>query len=372
MNNVHEEAPVLFRTRWVLSYLRGPLTREHLKTLCAPAKATSAAKAKGKKPKVKKGGERPLLGPGIEERFAPPTVRIGEGETLVYRPALFSEARVHYANARAKVDTWEELAVFTPFLDGFDDPVWDEAAIAVDAGQLDLEPEDGAGFDSLPSDASQPKSYTKWGKELKAHLYKERPLVLFKSPTYKLISEPGEAEGDFRVRVGHAAREKRDVEVEKLRDRYARRLAQAKERIRKAHERVGVQEEQLSQKKKDSWISMGSSLLGALFSRKLKSTGNVGRASSAAKSLGRASKEKADVERAMRDLEAQKEKLAVLEGDLAEKITEVQEKYNGEDVVVDEIIVRPRKSDLAVSEPVLVWTPWRVGARGVAQPAFDA
>ena len=387
LNNVHEEAPVLFRTRWVLSYLRGPLTRDHVKTLCA-AQAASAApvdatakrgsKAAKKKAKVRKGGERPLLPPGIEESFAPVSVDPGEGERLVYRPALFADARVHYANARAKVDTWDELAVVAPFLDGDDDPVWEEAALALrnggaaDGPDLAEDPEEGASFETLPSAAAKKTSYTRWGKELKNHLYQNRPLVLYKSPTYKLTSTPGQTEGDFRAQVALAAREKRDVEVEKLRDRYANRLTRAKEAIRKAEERLGVQEEQLSQKKKEGWISMGSSLLGALFSRKLKSTGNVGRASRAAKSLGRTAKEKSDVERAERELEAKRETLVGLEADLAEKVHDVQERFSGDDVVLEEVLVRPRKSDLVVSKPVLVWTPWCVGARGAAVPAFRA
>src|SRR5690606_17255359 len=30
MNNVHEDEPVVFHTRWALSFLRGPLTREQI------------------------------------------------------------------------------------------------------------------------------------------------------------------------------------------------------------------------------------------------------------------------------------------------------------------------------------------------------
>jgi hypothetical protein len=33
MNNVHEDAPRVFETRWAMSYLRGPLTRDQIKTL---------------------------------------------------------------------------------------------------------------------------------------------------------------------------------------------------------------------------------------------------------------------------------------------------------------------------------------------------
>ena len=42
MNNVHEDQPVVFQTRWTLSYLRGPLTREQIQTLMAPRKQAAA------------------------------------------------------------------------------------------------------------------------------------------------------------------------------------------------------------------------------------------------------------------------------------------------------------------------------------------
>jgi hypothetical protein len=38
MNNVHEDKPVVFQTRWAMSYLRGPLTREQIQTLVASRK----------------------------------------------------------------------------------------------------------------------------------------------------------------------------------------------------------------------------------------------------------------------------------------------------------------------------------------------
>ncbi len=38
MNNVHDERPVVFQTRWTLSYLRGPLTREQIQTLMTARK----------------------------------------------------------------------------------------------------------------------------------------------------------------------------------------------------------------------------------------------------------------------------------------------------------------------------------------------
>ncbi|HZJ71641.1 MAG TPA: ATP-binding protein, partial [Planctomycetota bacterium] len=39
MHNVHEDAPVVFESRWALSYLRGPLTRQQIKTLMDPRRS---------------------------------------------------------------------------------------------------------------------------------------------------------------------------------------------------------------------------------------------------------------------------------------------------------------------------------------------
>ena len=43
MNNVHEDHPVVFETRWAMSYLRGPLTRAQIKTLMDARRGAPAA-----------------------------------------------------------------------------------------------------------------------------------------------------------------------------------------------------------------------------------------------------------------------------------------------------------------------------------------
>jgi hypothetical protein len=40
-------------------------------------------------------------------------------------------------------------------------------------------------------------------------------------------------------------------------------------------------------------------------------------------------------------------------------------------VPLREVAVTPRKSDLAIGEVALVWTPWRRGADGFPAPAFE-
>ena len=50
MNNVHEDSPVVFESRWAMSYLRGPLTRDQIKKLMdgkRPAVTTAARASTG-------------------------------------------------------------------------------------------------------------------------------------------------------------------------------------------------------------------------------------------------------------------------------------------------------------------------------------
>src|SRR5579872_5882039 len=113
MNNVHENQPVVFQTRWALSYLRGPLTREQIQGLMAPRKALAKTSAFDVERSLSPGTsvskaalpgatQRPVLPPEIQEFFMATRDRPVAGSTLVYQPALFGSARVHYVQSKSK------------------------------------------------------------------------------------------------------------------------------------------------------------------------------------------------------------------------------------------------------------------------------
>ena len=134
----------------------------------------------------------------------------------------------------------------------------------------------------------------KLARALRSHLRRARPLALPRCKALRLVAEPGETEGDFRVRVQQALREKRDEALDKLEKRWAPRLARAEKRVRTRAQAVERQREQRSGAAVSAVISVGATVLGALFGRRV-GTGTVGRAASAAarrgsrKSTGRSS-----------------------------------------------------------------------------------
>ncbi len=369
MRNVHEDAPVVFQTRWALSYLSGPVTREQIRQLAGepPARADRAAPTSPAPEPVK----RPVVPPGVVERFLPVTRKAPDGGTLLYRPALAAEANLHYARASAALDRWERVALLAP-LSGDAGSPWEGAASAEGAlPDLETEPEAGSAFAALPAAAAREASYARWKKQLAARLYQERPLSLYTSRAPRLVSRPGEREAEFRGRLRDLLREQRDLEVSKLQRRYAPRLAALQDRIQRAERRVQKESEQYRDQKLQTAISIGATVLGALFGRKLGSASNVGRATTAARGAGRAARERGDVARAEDRVEDLRQQLADLESRFEEDAAELERSASPDALAIEETCIAPRKSDLAVDPVLLAWTPWWVDRDGVAEPAYE-
>ncbi len=385
MNNVHEDAPVLFNTRWVLSYLRGPLTRQQIRILMkdrreealqqsrVPARSNAAQKMEQTvavaKPTER---QRPVVPADITESFFPVRRRAGREAKLVYRPALVGTAELHYANSPLDLDHWSRVACLTPLHDDLAANVWAEATTLENAKpEFASRPDPDAEFAELPSAASKSKMYTTWERRFKTHLYRTFPLTMWKSIKPKVISEAGESERDFTLRVRDAARERRDLELEKLRNKYAPRLERIQDRIERAKEKLSKQKAQYSEKKGSTLISIGTTILGAMFGRKVKSVGTVGRAATTARRAGSARKEKLDVEVAKKQLIEQQEKLAELEAKFTQDLAEKRTALDPDEVEYDEKTVAPRKSDITIGRVALTWLPYWVGRDGIAEPAFE-
>ena len=380
MSNAHEDAPVLFQTRWALSYLSGPLTGGQITRLNAGrADRSSAEMAKPATPAARTDEvthdpptpSRPTIPTGISERFLRVMHPVLNEERLVYRPALGATATLHYANTRARVDEWQDVTMLARLTKTATSP-W-TAAVECQAPTLMFDPEPiaGATFSRLPAKAANARSYAKWKKMLAGHLYRERPLRLWQCRKPPVVSNPGESEGDFKIVLRAAVREQRDLAVEKLRHRYAPKLARLQERIRAAEQRVEVEESQYSQKRAQTAISIGATVVGALFGRKLGSLGNVGRATTAMRGAGRAARERGDIARAKEKAGVLRTQLKELEQKFEDDIEALEGTIDIDALDVSEMRVACRKTDLDIQPLMVVWTPWRVGPEGIAEPAYD-
>ncbi len=378
LNNVHDDEPVVFETRWVMSYLRGPLTRDQIKVLMDPRREQAAARVQAMEtaagaPAVRAApaasrSEQPMLGPSIPQHFVPLRGSAAPGHELVYEPMVLAAGRVLFADRKTKLETSEELVTLTPLSTAAVALDWADAMEAdLDLGDLGDGPEGAARYGELPGAATKKASYAAWKREFKDWLYRNRTLELYKSLLLKEYSRPGESEHDFRLRLSQEAREARDKALEKLRKKYAPKLATLQERVRRAEQAVEREAEQAKDAKLQTAISVGATLLGAMLGRKAVSRSSVGRATTAARGVGRSMKQAQDVHRARATVEATVERLAELEAEFEAETEQIREKYDPALEDLETVVVRPKKKDIAVQLVALAWAPhWQRGGEVAA------
>jgi hypothetical protein len=370
MRNVHEDAPVLMKTRWALSYLRGPLTGPEIARVMAsrksqPAAATAAAPARAATPAA----SRPAIGAGISEYFLTATKGAGP---VIYKPMVAGFGKLHYIDSKLALDEWQTSGWLAPFDDGGGNASWEDSANDVNLkSRLGSAPAADAEYGELPGAALRATSYAGWAKGLQAHLYETARAHLFVCDQFKLASKAGESEGDFRARLALAAREKRDAAVAELRQRWQAKLLQLQDQVRRAQERREREQSQLNQQRLQTAVNVGSSILGALFGRKALSSRNINSVGTAARSASRWGRESQDVDRATESVEVLQQRLAEAQREVEAEVARLASTLDAANVTLRAIEVPARKSDIAVGEVALVWTPWRKGADGFPAPAYD-
>ena len=380
LNNVHEDAPEVFQTRWTLSYLRGPLTRTQIKQLMDPIKRERPAEA-GQSTGTPVAStpahgtphaQRPMLPPEVPQYFVPLRGRQPEGHALVYQPMVLGVAQVRVVDNKAAVDVTDPLTLLTPLTEGAVPVEWDHATI-VDLAVADLErdPAGGAQFATLPAAAGKAKQFDGWKNDLSDWLFRTQKVELFRSPSTKALSMPGEPERDFRVRLQQAGREQRDQQSEVLRKKYSPKIVALQDRIRRAEQMVERQQAESRSSQIQAAISVGATILGAFLGRKAISAGNIGKATTAIRGAGRAMKESKDVSQAEDNVAALQQQLAALEAEFKAEADALAAATDPLTEKLETLSLKPSKSNISIKLVALVWVPhWRA-ADGTSLPAWS-
>jgi len=306
-------------------------------------------------------GTRPLVPAEVTQYFIPVRSSQPAGHELIYRPMAIGACDIHFADTKAGVDASQQAAFLAEITQ---DPIpvdW-EAAVETDLDPNDLEktPRELAGFLDLPQAAARAKSYVTWGKGLADFVYRKRTIDLLKSNYYGRFSKADEGERDFRVRLQQLVREERDAEVERLRQKYSPRINVLEDRIRRAEQTISREQAEAGGAKIDTMLSIGSTVLGALFGRKTLSATNIGRAASSVRSAGRAVRQSQDIGRAQETLESYTEQLQGIQAEFDAEIEALKSRNDPATERFDVVQIKPKKKDISVKLIALAWAPvWR-------------
>jgi hypothetical protein len=366
LHNVHDDRLVTFQTRWTLSYLRGPLSRDQIRVLmgsrannepAAPPAPDSGAAPARTRPSVAGAAsdQLPVLPPGIQQFFIP-TVS-GSSKPQVYSPVILGAARLGFSDAKLGVEATRDVMFAAPIGTGPVAVDWAGASrLDVAVADLKRQPETGASFQTVPSPASQPKSYPLWEKAFKQWLTQNERVELLRHRETGLTSRTDETEGDFKVRVHDAARASRDQAVEAVRQKYAAKQAALAERLRRAESAMARESEQSLQQKIQTGVSIGATLVGALFGRRTISVGTLGRATTAARGVGRTMKEAGDVQRASETADAVRAQAKELDDQIREEAQAIAATFERAPIF-ERVTLLPGRGQVSVQLVALGWDP---------------
>jgi len=373
LHNVNEERPEVFATRWVMSYLAGPLTREQIRRLVAgraPAAAPDAAPVPGAAPApVPLARTRPVLPSAVKQFFVPAGRLPHAGERLVYHPRVMAAVAAAYVNAALGINEQRELLLAAQPAEGAAGLDWPAAEeLGVRAQDLENDAEPDAAFGELPQALAQAASYREWERQLRRWLGLERALTLYKCERLGQTSRPGEGERDFRIRLQQSGNERRDLDAARLKQKYAPKFAALEARELRANQARARQAEQATDAKISAAVAVGTAVLGAIFGRG-RSLGSATRVGSAVRRTGSIMRESGDVARADETLAQVQADKEALQAQFQEELAAAAGSFDAQAEPLKEILVRPKAGDIEVRFLGVGWVPYIQDATGELKPA---
>lgn len=360
LNSAHLKEPLLFETRWVMSYLKGPITKNDIKRLMAPRKQDGAAEldsstvVSGSFAQTTGGaGLAPVVPRKIEQLYYMQNMA---SERPSFEAKLGLSASVRFYNAKRNIDQVVEVNQRLYLDDSFARLDWENA---VDADYplddcLSTPPLESSYY-PLSSAFADLKDLKGVSKSFSDYLYQNRKLELFKVSTLSLESKPGETRGDFKVRLGDHLREQKEEAIQKLEDKYRTKQERLEQKLIRATAKVEKEQQDVRSKTTDSIILFGAAIIGAFFGRKALSATNISKAATGMRNVGRVSKEKSDVKRAEQaivDVQVSLDELAV---EIEDKIIDLGDKFELDNYEVQTFSIKPRRSDVFTLRLALVW-----------------
>ncbi len=371
LRSVHLDEQKIFQTRWVMSYLRGPLTLENIRRLSLvatpdypdekKAQYTTEATEQGIEhtavfpeigPERPRGG-RPILSQRIRQYYLIPPVAT---EGFVLRPNLGLMASVRFVDNRRGIDELQAHSARLALKSDFSDPDWANAEpLGVELQDLSSSPPPDSSYLPLPATISSASSLAPFLRSWTDYLYRTCRLELFRVKSLKLESRPGESLEDFRSRVAEAVSSKKAEALEKMEKRYEKRFHVLEDRLIRAQSRLEKEQGDVTARGVDTAVSFGVAILGALFGRKALTTTSASRTGRGIRSASRMLKERQDVERAKENIKRIEDTITTLAQELDQETEKLSRKFALENFPVERFFVKPRRADIFDQESFILW-----------------
>lgn len=381
LSSAHLDRPLTFETRWVMSFLKGPLSSSDIARLMAGkiAAAGDGHDPGAVEPVVSGGvgramqdaeGSAPILAGRIEQRFYLPTVA-PEGRVL--RAGIAAWGRVRLFNAARNIDQTKQVQLYclldTSDFTGLAGIGWGEASEPPFRLEecLAAAPS-GCRFLPLPAEICEAKNLKAAEKGFAEYLYRNERLELYRVPGLKLESVPRESLADFKVRLRDLLREKKDEAVDKLRGKHRTSQQRLQKKLQSAQARLAREEAEVASKTADTLLSFGEAVVGALFGRR-SGRGSATGFTGGMKKAGRVLTEREQARQARQEFEQLRQEQVMMAAELAREMNDLEQTFRAENYQIETFAINPRRNDIFAVNCLLVWQ--EIESKGQTEPTLQ-
>ena len=380
LHRAGQPKPTVFTSRWTLSYLRGPLTGQQLRTLtkheamaattdtttptrsvqtnqAAPPAAAPAAPALSDDhvpvaPTIAKGTSAYFLAP--DAPWAEQVHAVRGGTQL--EAALIARCSLTFDDAKVGLQETEEWeAVFHPLSRLFDPT--DSVIVDYDDRDLVAEAPANARFALPDVPIDDPAWFRTATKLLTDHLVATQSRTTLRNEALKLFARSGESNDAFGTRCDTVAQARADEEAAKLRATLTAKIARLSDTIDAAQRKVDETRAAAKSSRTHELIAGASDLLGAFLGGRKNVRSITRSVGSAVSRAGRTSSKAERVETAELNAAAKSEQLHELETQLQDELFAIDAKWDEIGRQITEYPITIERTDLSVHQLSVLWLP---------------
>ncbi|QKF67436.1 YjgR domain-containing protein [Arcobacter venerupis] len=356
MKNINEDGIKVFQTRWALSYLKGPITKEQIKFLMSNKKVTTLTtkeESSTSKQKIettnKQNSVKPLIPNILEQKY----LYLSQSDSYYLQAYLLCKCSLHFSDTAKNIDLTSELN-YGFYLQKETSNINYEEFEEVNNFSFETKERLNSNYYETPIFIQNEKELKQIQKDFTDYVYRNSKLTLFKNEALKIISKQNESLTDFKIRIQDRLNEKIDEQVENLQIKFKKTNDSIEDKLDNLFDKKEKEELQASSTTTDTIIAIGTSLLGAFFGKSTTSS-TLGKVASSARGATRVLKERNDVkyvENEIQQLQIEKEELQKILEDEIEKINEENKISNFQ---IEEIFIKPKRTDIFNVKLELLW-----------------
>jgi hypothetical protein len=274
-------------------------------------------------------------------------------EKLAFVPTLLLNFSVRFVNKKRGIDKIEQTWALAPEPNNFGEIEWSRMG-NIDPGKIhdtQIYPIEESFYHPIPIHYNTLKELEGVRKKLSNYLYRNSSYSIWFHKALGFGQDQNESKKDFLIKVAQVARERRDLEIDKLEKKYEKKLDKLNSKISKLTSSLSADKAEYDARKREEILGIGETIIGVFMGRRTSG------ATTASRRRRMTTRAKYDIEDTKKQIEELKKEFNELEEELREQVDEITEQWSSAEDNIQEYQITPRRADIEVDEIRIAWVP---------------